>query len=115
MNKFKIYSKFYLSAKKYSGFLDKSEKELTSKNFKTILHQEYNVSFSNISNALQMISIPEDICPYLDIENETMGLLMEILAHSKLKNPVYYQKVYIPPNPYKLNIADPSIIPEIWR
>jgi GntR family transcriptional regulator len=114
-NEFKIYSKFYLSASKYKGILSKSDKELTSKNFKTILHQEYNVSFSKVSNAIQIISLPDNICRQIDVEEGTVGILMEILASSKQKKLIYYQKVYIPPNKFKLNIADPSNIPDIWR
>jgi len=114
-DKFMIYSEFFLSAKKYKSFLKKSDKELTSVNFKTILHQEYNVSFKNISQAVQMIKFSKVICEELNLEKGTVGLLMEIIAYSTQKNPVYYQKIYIPPNDFKLITTDSLNVPETWR
>ena len=114
-NKFTIYSKFFLSGNKFEDILRKSDKELTSMNLKSILHQEYNVRFSNILQTFKIISFSEAVCRLLGVEKGTEGLLMELLANSKQKTPIYYQKVYIPPNDFKLTIADASKIPEKWR
>ncbi len=114
MDEFRIYSKFYLPAGKFEGFLYKSDEELNSTNFKTILHREYNVAFSNISTALQMVSLPGDICRQIKVKKGTAGLRMEIIAMSKQNGWIYFQEVYIPPNRFKLHIASPSDIPESW-
>lgn len=111
---FLIYSKFYLPAKKFNGFLNKSRKELNSLNFKTILRQEYNVSFTNMSYSLQPCIFTSDICKAIKVRNETSGLLLEIFANSKQNNPIYYQKVYIPPNNSKLYISDSNTLPSYW-
>ena len=113
-NEFRIYSKFYLSAIRFESFPTKSDKELNSTNFKTILYQEYHVSFSNISTALQMVSLPEEVCGQIEVIKGTVGLLMEVLAMSKQNSLIYYQEVYIPPNKFKLHIASPYDIPECW-
>lgn len=115
MDEFLVYSKFYLSAKKFISFLAKSDKELSSMNFKTILHQEYNISFTNLSHTFQIVELPADICKEIKVQSPTIGLLMEILAISGPNNPIYYQEVYIPPNNFKLYVTDSSTIPECWR
>ena len=114
-NEFSLYSRFYLSGTHFGGILNKSNRELSSLNFKTILHQEYNVSFTRASHAIQLVEFPQDICHSLNIPEETLGMLMEILAGSKLKNPTSYQEVFIPPNRLKLCISDSSEIPKSWR
>lgn len=114
-DKFSIYSKFFLSAKRFGGFLKKSNKILNSSNFKTILHREYNISFANIAHALQLIPFSNNICRAINVPKRTMGMIMEIMVGSTTKNPIYYQEVYIPPSDFKLIIMDASTIPQYWR
>jgi DNA-binding GntR family transcriptional regulator len=114
VDEFLIFSKFFLSAKKFKGFLQKSDKELSSLNFKTILHQEYNVSFANMSYSLQTCTFPTDICQAIKMQEGTAGLLVEIFAFSRYNKPVYYQEVYIPPNKFKLYISDSTTLPNYW-
>jgi GntR family transcriptional regulator len=114
-NEFSVYSRFYLSGDRFEGILKKPNKELSSLNFKTILHQEYNVSFTKASHMLQVTELPTDICQALNVRHSTVGMLVEILAGSKLKNPTYFQEVFIPPNNLRLCISDSSDIPNSWK
>ena len=114
-DRFKIYSKFYLSEKKFERLIEKSNKELESENIKTILHHEFNVHFSNISQTFQCVTFPDQICEPLEVESGTTGMLMEIFAYSNQKRTIYYQKVYIPPNDLKLIVTDSVKVPDLWR
>jgi GntR family transcriptional regulator len=109
-DEFPIYNRFFVAADKYSRFLLRPNKELHSADFKTILHREYNVSFTHISHTVQMLRFPDAICRTLGLGEGTMGIVVEILASSERKGPVYFQEVYIPPNKFKLYITDPSTI-----
>lgn len=111
---FSIYSKFFLAADKFKGFLSKSKKELESVNFKTILRQEYNLSIRYMNHTVQIIPFPREACQALRIPAGTKGMLLGIVAMSSQKQPTYYQEVYIPPNDFKLHISDSAFIPECW-
>ena len=109
-DEFLIYNKFFVSADKYGGFLGRPNKELHSADFKTILHREYNVLLAQMSYTMQMMTFPEPVSRALKLPKQTTGMLLEILASSERKDPVYFQQAYIPPSKFKLYITDPSTI-----
>jgi len=111
---FSIYSQFFLSADEYRVFLTMSKEELTSVNYKTILRQVYQVSIANLAYSLQMTALPLHICRAIEVAPEIIGLLLEIMATAGSQNPVYFQKVYIPPNKRRLYISDSSSLAEYW-
>jgi len=111
---FSIYSRFFLAADRFKGFLKKSKKELESVNFKTILRQEYNLAIRYMNHTIQMIPLPREACQALQVPPGTKGMLLSIVALSSRKQPTYYQEVYIPRNDLKLHISDSAFIPECW-
>ncbi len=113
-DQFSMYSRFFLAAEKFAGFLDKSTKELESVNFKTILCREYNLSIRCMNHTLQMIRFPKEICRPIRVSEGTQGILLRIVAVSAPNKPVYYQEVYIPPNDLKLHISDSTLMPDCW-
>jgi GntR family transcriptional regulator len=110
-DEFLVYNRFFLAADKYAFFLRKSNKELGSVNFKTILHRECNVSFTEMSYRMQVIEFPDTISRALRLAKGTVGLMLEILAGSETM-PVYFQEIYIPQNRFKLCITDSSTLPK---
>lgn len=111
---FSIYSRFFLAADRFIGFLKKSKKELESVNFKTILRQEYNLAIRHMNHTVQMIELPREARQALRLPAGTLGLFLTIMAMSSRKQPIYYQEVYIPPNDSRLHISDSAFIPEHW-
>jgi len=113
-NEFLVYTKFFTSRKKFGGFLKKTMEELEKTNFKTILRRDHNVIIARMTYNLRITPLPPEICRTIKVPEDTFGLVMEILAISESKNPVYYQELFIPPNNRKLHISDLSNIPEYW-
>jgi GntR family transcriptional regulator len=109
-DKFLVYNKFFVSAEKYGRLLSRSNQELHALDFKAILHREYNVSFSQMSYTMQMVRFPDSIARVLGVSRGVTGLLVEILASSERKGAVYFQQMYIPPNPFKLYVTDTAMM-----
>jgi GntR family transcriptional regulator len=110
-DEFLIYNRFFLSAERYPFFILKSNEELTSVNFKTILHRECNVSFTEMSYGMQVIKFPDSISRVLKLAKEAVGLMLEILASSE-RGPVYFQEIYVPQTSFKLCITDSATLPK---
>jgi GntR family transcriptional regulator len=113
-NEFLVYSKFFTSRKKFGGFLKKSVAELEKTNFKTILRRDYNLTITRMTYNLRILPLPPEICRAIKVQEGMIGLVMEILAHSGRKNPLYYQELFLPPNNRKLHISDLSNIFDRW-
>lgn len=110
-----IYSKFFLSAKKFKGFLSKSPEELESINFKTIIRNEYNIPIRFLNHTMQTIKqFPREIAKAIHVPRNTGGMLLKMVAFSVQKKPVYYQEIYIPPNDLRLHISDSAFISARW-
>ena len=70
---FSIYSRFFLAADKFKGFLGKSTQELKSLNFKTILRHEYNLSIRYMNHTIRMSRIPANVSKALHVPRGTRG------------------------------------------
>ena len=110
-DEFLIYNRFFLSGDKYGFFMQKSNVELSSVNFKTILHRECNLSFTEMSYRMQVVNFSESISRMLRLSKGAIGLLLEVLATSE-RTPVYLQEIYVPQNKFKLCITDSSTLPK---
>jgi len=110
-DEFLIYNKFFLAAGKYAFITQKSNEELGSLIFKTILHRECNLSFTEMSYRMQVIEFPKSISRVLKLAEGAIGLMLEILATSG-KTPVYIKEIYVPQNKFKLCITDSSTLPK---
>lgn len=106
-HEFTVYSKFFLS-EKFRGFIEKPVEELERSNFRSILHEEFNIAIAMMSHSFRVEAFPGDVCEAIGVSRNTVGLVYEILARSPSLNPVYYQEVCIPPNKRKLHILDTS-------
>lgn len=114
-NIFSIYSKFFLPAKRFEAFLTMPKEKLEPVNFKTILHEKFNISIINLTHTVQMAALPKEVCKAINVPVATQGLLVEIMAYSTLPSAIYYQQIFIPPNSMKLYISDSTSIPKCWQ
>jgi GntR family transcriptional regulator len=107
-HEFTVYSKFFLS-EKYRGFMEKPIEELEDSNFRSILHEEFNVAITTMSHSFRVEGFPDDVCDAIGVSRNTVGMVYEILARSPSLSAVYYQEICIPPNKRKLRILHESV------
>jgi len=113
-HEFNVYVKFYLNNKYFPYFLSCSIKELEKYNFKTIIYREYNLNVSQMTYTLMIGALGAEICRSIQVSEDTAGGIYSVVAGCGKNSPVYYQEIFIPPNPRKLHISDSSNIPEYW-
>jgi GntR family transcriptional regulator len=104
-HEFTVYSRFYLG-EKYRGFMEKPIRELEGSNFRSILHEEFNVSIAAMSHSFKVEPCPADVCDAIAVPGNTVGMVYEILARTTSLSAVYYQEIFIPPNQRRLQILD---------
>jgi DNA-binding GntR family transcriptional regulator len=113
-HQFDVYNKFYISRTRFGKFWEKPVEEIDVANLKRILNREYNLPVTHTSSYLKMVNFLPEVCQALNLKSGYCGMLLEIMASSGTRNPVYYYEVYIPKNDYKLYISDFSYNPEYW-
>ena len=113
-HKFDVYNKFYINRKRFGVFWEKTVEEIDVANLKRILNHEYNLPVSHTSSYLKMVYFSSKVCRALKLKSGYCGMLLEIMASSGPRNPVYFYEIYIPQNDYRLYISDFSNNPEYW-
>lgn len=109
-----VYNVFYISLERYPAFWEKPIRELDSANLKTILQEEYKENVTRASNFMTILSLPPKVCDALGLRRKTAGALLETLASSSAKKPLYCTQLYIPPGPLKLFISESPNRPDFW-
>jgi DNA-binding GntR family transcriptional regulator len=113
-NEFSLYTKFFLPADQFGGFLSKSTEELERTNFKIILRREYNVEIARLGRSLRLWQLPETVCRKIRVPVTTVGLISQVTAYSQKGKPVFFQETYVPPNHLVWHMQDSVSIPPDW-
>lgn len=108
---FEVYSRYFTDRRRFSGLLDKTDGELESTNFKVLLRREHNIRISFVNQTLRVATFPAFVNKALRRKTGTIGCVLEIVAGTGRKNPIYYQEIYIPPDGPRLYISDSASSP----
>lgn len=106
-DEFSLFSKFYLDTGRFPSFARKPPAQLGA-NLKRVLAREFGVRVLSYSQELTLKKMPPEICDVLKVKRGTVGLNFAIVACAKGDDPVYYQEIFIRPNPRRLRL--PGIV-----
>lgn len=105
-DEFAVYSRFFVNADRFGSLLYRPLAELDDANFKQILLDEFDLPVTHVSQDVRMAIFPPDVCEAIDVEDETVGLFLQVVASAGAGNPVYYQELLIPPTERALHVSD---------
>ena len=105
-DEFNVYSKFFVRMDRFGAFLKKPKRELEGMNFKLLLSREFGTPVTRLSQTLAVLAAPPDVVAELDLKKPAIVTLIDVCAATSSGEPVYYQELYIPPNPRKLYVDD---------
>lgn len=100
---FDVFSRFYFDGKRFKGLASRPIDELAGTNFKVLLRQESKVPPGGVSQSLQLVQVPADVAPHIDVSPAQQVAMLEIVRHAGGGDDVvYYQQLFVPPAPRKL-------------
>ena len=105
-DEFDVYSKFFVRADHFGAFLKKPLRELEGMNFKLLLSHEFGTPVTRLSQTLSVREAPAEIREALALNSSSVVTVLDICASTSIGEPVYYQELYIPPNPRRLYVDD---------
>ena len=103
---FYVFSSIYLNGARFPLFAERVASELEPCNFKDVIRREYNVRVQRIQQCLRTEKLPASVCDVLKVQKNSTGSKLELRAIGAGGRPIYYQDAFIPPNPFKLRLAD---------
>ncbi len=105
-DEFDVYSKFFVKSERFGALLKKPVRELEGMNFKMLLSREFGTPVTRLSQTLSVTRAPVEVTAALTMKERAVVTVIDIRASTSSGEPIYYQKLYVPPNPRRLFIDD---------
>lgn len=104
-DKFNCWSEMYLRASRFGRLLDLPMSDLGGVNLKQILSDEFNAPTLAISQTARVERPPADILKRLGLGSRAHCLVVRVLATSRHREPITFQKIVVPPVEYELELT----------
>ncbi|HQZ46199.1 MAG TPA: GntR family transcriptional regulator [Usitatibacteraceae bacterium] len=102
---FAVFSEFYVDPQRMPAFARLPVRRLCGENFKEIIWRESHQPVARITQYLSSVRFSPSVAKATNMDRDTAGLLLEARAYLNGGSPIYYQRLYIPPNNRRLHLA----------
>jgi DNA-binding GntR family transcriptional regulator len=103
---FTTFAELYLPAERFGTFLDYKPRQLDGASVTHLLADQFNAPALRIAQRFGIGAIPDDAAERIGVPAGTIGIEWEHRAYTYRATPLYYQRVYVPPNRRKIEIWD---------
>lgn len=102
---FSVFSRFYADPQRLPAFATLPTKKLSGENFKEIILRESGQPIGRMAQFLTLVRLPAEIADAIGTRRGTAGQRLDVRAFVGRDSPIYYQELFIPPNPRTLHLA----------
>lgn len=105
-DKFFCWSEIFLGATRFRRLLRLPISDVESANLKQILNDKFNAPTLAVSQTGRIQGADNEICRQLGVPARTKCLLLQVVATSRRREPISFQRIYIPPVDYELELTE---------
>lgn len=102
---FSCFSEFYLPSKGFSRLITMPIRTVESVNLKKVLDSKFGKPTVAAQQHGRIEAFPARVCKVLSMPLGSVGLILEITAFTLGNAPLSFHVIYIPPNPYALELT----------
>ena len=99
---FAVYTLTYFERGLFPALEKVPLKKLNGANLKELLARDYHRPVTRFTETLSVAVIAPAMCKALKVARNSAGAVLEIIAHDRRGDAVYFQSLHIPPNPRRL-------------
>jgi DNA-binding GntR family transcriptional regulator len=103
--RFSCWSELFLGASRFRRLLKKPLPDVQSVNLKEILAKEFSAPTMAVDQTAKQEIPTKNIARALGVSAKTTCLLLQIVAISRRREPISFQKIYVPPVSYELELT----------
>jgi DNA-binding GntR family transcriptional regulator len=96
----------YLSATRFERLLKLRISDLESVNLKQLLNDEFNVPTLAVHQTAVLKIPAKEIGKHISVSSRTACLLLRIVATSRRRDPISFQRIYVPPVHYEMELSE---------
>lgn len=105
-DRFSCWSEMFLCATRFDRLLKLPISDVESVNLKQLLNEEFNVPTLAVQQTAMIVNPSRDICKRLAIARGAACLRLHVVATSRRREPITFQKIYVPPVNYELELTE---------
>jgi GntR family transcriptional regulator len=108
-DRFTCWSEMYLCATRFDRLLKLPISDVESVNLKQLLNEEFNVPTLAVQQTATVVNPAREICKHLAIPRDSACLRLQVVATSRRREPITFQKIYVPPVEYEMELTESSL------
>jgi len=102
---FMVHTRLYFNAQRFPGLAAADPRTLDGLSLKDSLSRGLRSHVARFSHWIQVRAFPSEVCRALRARRTCVGTILEIAAHDRSGQVVYFQDFHIPPNRRRLIVA----------
>ena len=103
-NEFSVYTHLYVDAARFPAINSLPLEAFNGLNFKNLFARDFHHAPARFTEALTINLFPAYVCKALRVKPTTAGGVVNIMAHDRRGEPLYFQDLWIPPNHRQLHL-----------
>lgn len=111
--RFCCHSEIFLPASRFGDLMSVSRSDLESSNLKQIFTNRFGIPTQKIDQTVRLCVLPAAVAKLLRVEPGWTGLLMEATGQSDKGAAISYQRIFIPPTDYALDVSSDHDLHEL--
>jgi GntR family transcriptional regulator len=94
----RAFTKFYFDPDRLEALQHISIEDLDGANFRELLDRETGFAVGSYDQNMRVETFDSKICKHLKCKTKTAGAVIEAIAYTDSRIPLYFQEIYVPPN-----------------
>lgn len=101
---FSVFAEFFVGATRFRPLLDVAPEVLAERNLRVFLHDRYNAPTLRAVHRVRNEPAAPNVAGHIGCQPGTLVLHMSALGYTYRDAPITFQRFFVPPNPYSLEI-----------
>lgn len=96
-DRFFCWSEMYFGMTRFKRLLKLPKATVESVNLKQVLGEQFDAPTLAVSQTAKVLTVPAEVAKMMGVSTRTSCLLLQIQATSRRREPITFQRIYVPP------------------
>lgn len=114
-DQFTCFGDFFVCNSRFENFADILRSEKGTVSFKVVLERDYAAPTISIAHWVRGAELPDDVCDHIGLPARSAGLVVEVIGFTHDRDPISFQRIFVPNTDYVLDMSHQVYSPELER
>jgi len=105
-HQFTVSACFYIQGPRFKSLLDVPQDKIDGTSLRSELVDKFGMATVRVRGLVGIEKVPPDIAKTISLTADSIAMICEVVGQGFRESPLYYQRYWIPPNPYRLEMRE---------